>query len=546
MPRTEVRSAQIKDATIGRDDLNLATPGQAVVAKIVAGAGVTLSSTGADTGTGDVTVSVSSSTAHHVSHETGGSDALTALSAAILTSGTLPDARLSSNVQMKPVAESDVTGLVTDLAAKAPLASPALTGTPTTTSLAASGTVTANRVGVADGTFSTPALYPTGRPDFGVMFDTAGGRRKILIGATLEEFSIDCNSHAVSMSQLALGGSIVMSPASLGGPIGLLLQNPASSPAIGFGGSSSAFPMISRGAVATGLDVRLADGSDWAPLYAKTPTAGVSNNQVATTAFVASAAPAAHHVSHEPGGSDALAALSASILTSGTIPDARLSSNIPRLDAAPTFTAPYHDVTASAPLVGITDTSQAANQRRFQFYNQGQFLSVGAALDNTTFVSPINLTLNRLGDCQVGHDIYEKGRTTPMGHWANVPFAAANFAANSGGGTWTVGSAAVITNRYSLVGKILFWNIYVSWFSGANTIAGTVTIVQLTLPGGNIGNPAGQACGVGYVVVGSVAGNAYNLSLSAGSSFVTISPFSGAAFTAGALGMVLNMVWEIN
>lgn len=33
---------------------------------------------------------------HHVSHETGGSDALTALSAAILTTGTLPDARLSN------------------------------------------------------------------------------------------------------------------------------------------------------------------------------------------------------------------------------------------------------------------------------------------------------------------------------------------------------------------------------------------------------------------------------------------------------------------
>jgi hypothetical protein len=104
MPRTEVRSAQIKDATVGRSDLDTATAGSAVVAKIVAGTGVSLSWTGADSGTGDVTVSATGSAAnHHTTHEPGGTDALTALSAAILTTGTLADARLSPNVQLKPV-----------------------------------------------------------------------------------------------------------------------------------------------------------------------------------------------------------------------------------------------------------------------------------------------------------------------------------------------------------------------------------------------------------------------------------------------------------
>jgi hypothetical protein len=55
----------------------------------------------------------------------------TPLDANQLASGTVPTARLPSTVQLKPVAESDVTNLVTDLAAKAPLASPALTGVPT-------------------------------------------------------------------------------------------------------------------------------------------------------------------------------------------------------------------------------------------------------------------------------------------------------------------------------------------------------------------------------------------------------------------------------
>lgn len=54
MPKTRVRSSQLKK--IKRADLNTATTGKAVVTKIIAGAGVTISQTGADSGTGDVTL----------------------------------------------------------------------------------------------------------------------------------------------------------------------------------------------------------------------------------------------------------------------------------------------------------------------------------------------------------------------------------------------------------------------------------------------------------------------------------------------------------
>jgi hypothetical protein len=57
MARTEVTGRQIKDSTVQRDDLDIATAGQAVVRKIVQGSGVTISSTGADSGTGDVEIS---------------------------------------------------------------------------------------------------------------------------------------------------------------------------------------------------------------------------------------------------------------------------------------------------------------------------------------------------------------------------------------------------------------------------------------------------------------------------------------------------------
>jgi hypothetical protein len=56
MATTVVRGAQLKDGTVQRADLDVATVGQAVVAKLVQGTGITLSSTGGDSGTGDVTV----------------------------------------------------------------------------------------------------------------------------------------------------------------------------------------------------------------------------------------------------------------------------------------------------------------------------------------------------------------------------------------------------------------------------------------------------------------------------------------------------------
>ena len=56
MARTELTGRQIKDSTVQRDDLDTSTVGQAVVRKIVQGSGITISSTGADSGTGDVTI----------------------------------------------------------------------------------------------------------------------------------------------------------------------------------------------------------------------------------------------------------------------------------------------------------------------------------------------------------------------------------------------------------------------------------------------------------------------------------------------------------
>lgn len=56
MARTEVRTHQIKDQTVNRDDLDITTTSKAVISKVIAGTAISISSTGVDAGTGDVTI----------------------------------------------------------------------------------------------------------------------------------------------------------------------------------------------------------------------------------------------------------------------------------------------------------------------------------------------------------------------------------------------------------------------------------------------------------------------------------------------------------
>jgi hypothetical protein len=57
MAITSIRGKQIVDGSVQRADLDTTTVGQAVAAKLVQGTNIALSSTGADAGTGDVTIS---------------------------------------------------------------------------------------------------------------------------------------------------------------------------------------------------------------------------------------------------------------------------------------------------------------------------------------------------------------------------------------------------------------------------------------------------------------------------------------------------------
>lgn len=56
MAKTTLGGKQITDGTVQRTDLDTTTVGQAVIAKIIQGTNITISSTGGDSGTGDVTI----------------------------------------------------------------------------------------------------------------------------------------------------------------------------------------------------------------------------------------------------------------------------------------------------------------------------------------------------------------------------------------------------------------------------------------------------------------------------------------------------------
>lgn len=58
MARTQVKGTQLEDGSVGRPDLNTTVAGQAVIRKIIPGTGLSISSTGVDEGTGDVTLNV--------------------------------------------------------------------------------------------------------------------------------------------------------------------------------------------------------------------------------------------------------------------------------------------------------------------------------------------------------------------------------------------------------------------------------------------------------------------------------------------------------
>jgi hypothetical protein len=368
--------------------------------------------------------------AHHATHETGGSDALAALDAAILTSGTLPNARLSIDVLQVPGGYPGGTG--TFLRADGGFALPPSDGT----ALAKYRFDTALTAGPPSGDVRLNVAYP-------------------YTGVTTAWFSKTTDPGNDATAWL------------LGQPIGanIYIQN-----------NTDATQNVRLATTALGVD----SGTyiTFAVTWLANGAAAIPNNTQILVEFNGGGAVQGHHATHETGGSDALAALSAAILTSGILPDARLSSNIPRLNQSNTF-APDLIIQGSTYARQIfTDPSQAANARAFAVLNYSQQFTISAVNDALTANASTPLTLDRAGNVYVQANLYEKQRATPLGHWTAIPYNASNFTTDSG--TLSFPSGNVYTYAYSLVGK----TITLAFYADTGTITGTPGQLRFALPAG--------------------------------------------------------------
>lgn len=61
MARTQITGSLIENASVGRSDMNTTTSGEAVITKVLVNSPITISSTGANSGTGDITLGLSTS-----------------------------------------------------------------------------------------------------------------------------------------------------------------------------------------------------------------------------------------------------------------------------------------------------------------------------------------------------------------------------------------------------------------------------------------------------------------------------------------------------
>ena len=174
----------------------------------------------------------------------------------------------------------------------------------------------------------------------------------------------------------------------------------------------------------------------------------------------------------------AFTTLDAGNLTTGTLPDARLSANVARRDQDNQFTSARQSITAANPTLRLIDTAVAAESRVFEVVNVATVLQMRAMNDAGSAATAYPLTLARSGDATIGRDIFEKARTVPIGHWTPVPFNAANFTASSG--TFDVAAGNVSTHAYTVVGKTLVMTFYGFNFG----ITGSPTELRIAHPAG--------------------------------------------------------------
>jgi hypothetical protein len=233
--------------------------------------------------------------------------------------------------------------------------------------------------------------------------------------------------------------------------------------------------------------------------------------------------------------------LSAAIITEGTISPSQLPASIAYINISNQFVADQILV-KTAPRIWLNDSSQPANLKIWDILNNAQRLKFSTSNDSYGTLGSV-LELDRIGNAYVGAAFFERGRTTAVGYWTNQPFSASEYTVSGGTGTWTVGAAAVIWNRYTVIGKTMHWSLYISWFSGSNVLTGAATALAIRLPGGLVAN-ASPLGAVPYGIDSNVRAD-FDWSCTAGGNVLTVNKKTGAAFGTTPPGIIATVTVEI-
>ena len=219
-------------------------------------------------------------------------------------------------------------------------------------------------------------------------------------------------------------------------------------------------------------------------------------------------APAAHHATHEPGGTDPLAvdaaAATGSLRTLGPGATQAAPGNDARFAAGTAAHHVSHEPGGSDALVNAAWTNQPnvftefqtiqkdfaafkqihpsglANQRAWQLVTSGADYQLQPIDDAGTPSSVVPLVLDRTGNFRLSGTFSDYNRPTPIGHWVNVT---PSLSASAG----TVTLNTTNNYRYMLLGKTCVFSFFL-----VITLSATPTTVTLNLPAGIV-NDAGYA-----------------------------------------------------
>ena len=127
----------------------------------------------------------------------------------------------------------------------------------------------------------------------------------------------------------------------------------------------------------------------------------------------------AHAVQHASGGADEILNINATRITSGILPDARLSANIPRLNLINTFLT-HQQITGVNPALNLLNTAPPAGSRNTRFISDGNGAVYIQHMTDDMAGSQNTLIFDRAGNLSIPGQFFAGGLATTPINPANI------------------------------------------------------------------------------------------------------------------------------